>query len=149
MHTIFWTKYGNPFMEPRLNYFLYLNRCRQWLTIFQQITIRVLMKIHVTLQVALTKADISQNLTISIFLELILMWGRYWKKMHNIFFIYIFLFIVKRGEGAVYIFFISQIASCMTSANKRWTIFGRRWSMNADKSSYLFFFNNISSVLIT
>ena len=23
--------------------------------------------------------------------------------------------------------FINQIASCMTSANKRWTIFGRRW----------------------
>ena len=44
---------------------------------------------------------------------------------------------------------ISQIASCMTSANKRWTIFGRRWSMNADEKSYLFFFNNISSVLIT
>jgi hypothetical protein len=36
--------------------------------------------------------------------------------------------------------FISQIASCMTSANKRWTIFWRRWSMNADKNSYLFFF---------
>ena len=31
--------------------------------------------------------------------------------------------------------FISQIASCMTSANKRWTIFGRRWSMNADENS--------------
>ena len=26
----------------------------------------------------------------------------------------------------------------MTSANKRWTIFGRRWSMNADENSYLF-----------
>jgi hypothetical protein len=25
------------------------------------------------------------------------------------------------------------------SANKRWTIFGRRWSMNADENSYLFF----------
>ena len=24
----------SPFMEPRLNYFLYLNRCRQWLTMF-------------------------------------------------------------------------------------------------------------------
>ena len=33
-----------------------------------KITIRVLMKTHVTLQVALTEADISQNLTISIFL---------------------------------------------------------------------------------
>jgi hypothetical protein len=44
---------------------------------------------------------------------------------------------------------ISQIASCMTSANKRWTIFGRRWSMNADENSYQFFLNNISSVLIT
>jgi hypothetical protein len=37
-------------------------------TIFQQITIRVLMKTLVTLQVALTEADISQKLTISIFL---------------------------------------------------------------------------------
>jgi hypothetical protein len=35
---------------------------------FSAVTIRVLMKTHVTLQVALTEADISQNLTISIFL---------------------------------------------------------------------------------
>ena len=41
-----------------LIYFLYLNRCRQWLTIFQQITIRVLMKTQATLQVPLTEADI-------------------------------------------------------------------------------------------
>jgi hypothetical protein len=94
------------------------------------------------------------------------MWGRNWKKMHIIFFIYIFLFRgKKRGGSALHIFsifythhpipnkhmmtinwnsvvkcliarnhgwfcswiFINQIASFMTSANKRWTIFGRGW----------------------
>jgi hypothetical protein len=37
--------------------------------------------------------------------------------------------------------FINQIASCMTSANKRWTIFGKRWW----KLASIFFLINISS----
>ena len=52
-------------------------------------------------------------------------------------------------------YIISQIASYMTSANKRWTKFGRRWSMNADENSYLFLlimfyhsFYHINNVII-
>ena len=41
---------------------------------------------------------------------------------------YIPLYRIARNHGYFCSWiFISQIASCMTSANKRWTIFGKRW----------------------
>ena len=48
----------NVYAATPLIYFLYLNRCRQCLTILQLITIRFLMKTHITLQVPLTEDDI-------------------------------------------------------------------------------------------
>jgi hypothetical protein len=64
------------------------------------------MKTHVTLQVALTETDISQNLTISIFLEKC--------TIYFLFSVHIFIYLIDRekgGRGSAYIFDLLHTSS--------------------------------------